>query len=208
MHRTLSIALLCLAATANAAPVTIQLPPDTSTLRTSDLPGYAVARQKCGICHSANYISFQPPNMNQAAWTTEMQKMQQNYGAPITDDEVKLIGAYLAVAYGSAKATDPSVVALAPPAAPVAAASTPDAAVEALLSANACLGCHAIDHKIVGPAFKDVAAKYKSDVNARPEIAARIRSGGSGIWGDIAMPPMPGIDASQADTLAAFVLGQ
>ncbi|HET6473758.1 MAG TPA: c-type cytochrome, partial [Pseudomonadales bacterium] len=148
------------------------------------------------------------PTMSQAAWTAEMTKMKEAYGAPIDDDEVKLIGAYLAVAYGSAKATDPSVVALASLATPTAPRAAADTAVQALLSANACLGCHAIDHKIVGPGFKDVAAKYKGEPNAKATIAARIRSGGSGLWGDVAMPPMAGIDAAQADALAAFVLSQ
>ena len=53
---------------------------DTSTLRASDLPGYAIALQKCGICHSADYISFQPPGMDLAQWTAEMTKMQHSYG--------------------------------------------------------------------------------------------------------------------------------
>ena len=94
-----------------AEPAQIKLPPEVAKLRTSKLPGYAIAMQKCSICHSADYVSYQPPGMSQAQWTAEMAKMQHTYGAPISDDEVKLLGAYLAVAYGSAKASNTEVVA-------------------------------------------------------------------------------------------------
>lgn len=88
------------------------LPTDTSMLRQSELPGYAIVQQKCGICHSADYVSYQTPGMSQAQWNAEMTKMQHSYGAPINEDEIKLIGAYLAVTYGSASKEDASVVAL------------------------------------------------------------------------------------------------
>ncbi len=103
----LAAGLTAVAVAAQTRP--IALPPDTSTLRPSALPGYQLAQQKCAICHSADYVSYQPPGMTQAQWTAEMTKMRQAYGAPLDDTEVKMLGAYLAVAYGSAKATDPSV---------------------------------------------------------------------------------------------------
>ena len=80
--------------------------------------------QKCAICHSADYVAYQSPSMTQAQWTGEMAKMQHAYGAPISDDEVRQLGAYLAVAYGSAKATDPEVMAASTAPAPAAAAAT------------------------------------------------------------------------------------
>lgn len=202
---TLGLVIGLTAASISAAPTEIKLPPDTSTLRASELPGYAVALQKCSICHSADYVSFQPPNMNQAQWTAEMTKMQHSYGAPLSDDEVKLIGAYLAVAYGGAKATDPDVVALS------ATAEAPGGAaidVQALLNSNACLACHAIDNKVVGPAFRDVATKYKGDTTAQDKLAAYIQKGGVGNWGQVPMPPMAGLNDAQAQALATFVLKQ
>jgi mono/diheme cytochrome c family protein len=99
-------------AAAGAAAEGITLPPDSSKLRPSTLPGYALAQQKCGICHSADYISHQPPDVDQVHWTAEMGKMQHSYGAPLDRDEIALIGAYLAVAYGSAKPSDASVTSL------------------------------------------------------------------------------------------------
>ena len=197
----------------------IKLPPEVAKLRTSSLPGYAIAMQKCAICHSADYVNYQPPGMTQAQWTAEMAKMQHAYGAPISDDEVKQIGAYLAVAYGSAKATDPAVLAVAAPpavattppsAVPVAAPTTAAATGElmALLNSNACLSCHAIAQKIVGPAYQDVAAKYKGDGQAVAKLEASIRNGSVGKWGAAPMPPFPALSEAQLKALAEFVLKQ
>ncbi|MEO8937816.1 MAG: cytochrome c [Burkholderiaceae bacterium] len=111
-----ALALLFLSASvaAFAAPADIALPPETVALRTSSLPGYAIAEQKCGICHSADYIAYQPPAMTVAQWTAEMAKMQHAYGAPISDEEVKLLGIYLASAYGNAKQVTAADVVLKP----------------------------------------------------------------------------------------------
>lgn len=187
----------------------ITLPPDVSTLRPSALPGYALARQKCVICHSADYINYQAPGFTQAQWTAEAKKMQHSYGAPLDAQEIKSIGAYLAVAYGSAKATDTSVIAASSAAKTTSGATTVAAIdVHALLRANACLGCHAVDKKVVGPAYRDVAAKYKTQANAQDTLAVSIRNGGIGKWGDVPMPPMSALSQAQAKAVAAYVLAQ
>jgi cytochrome c551/c552 len=201
-----------------AASADIQLPAEVAKLRPSTLPGYAIAVQKCAICHSADYVSYQPPNLTQAQWTAEMSKMQHAYGAPISDDEVKQLGAYLAVAYGSAKASDPGVLALSAlvpvPAAVkdsvvVASASTgPAINVQALLNTNNCTSCHAIDQQIVGPGFKQVAAKYKGDPQALFSLQSSIRKGGAGRWGQVPMPPYPGLSDVQVKALAEYVMNQ
>ena len=209
-------AAICLiaASPARAAPVGITLPPETAKLRPSPLPGHALAAQKCAICHSADYISYQPPGLNQTQWTAEVAKMQHAYGAPLDDAEVRQIGAYLAVVYGSAKATDAAVVAAGKPmnataAPPKAAAPSAGAIdVQALLNGNACLGCHAVDKKIVGPAFRDVAAKYKGDAQALGKVEASIRQGGVGKWGQVPMPPIGALSKSQLNALAEYVLKQ
>jgi len=92
----------CFTAVGFAGPADIQLPPETAQLRPSDLAGFVVAAQKCSLCHSADYINFQPPGMTLTQWTAEMTKMQHTYGAPIDDTEVKLLGIYLAATYGDA----------------------------------------------------------------------------------------------------------
>lgn len=80
---------------------------------------------------------------------------------------------------------------------PVAAAAAPAAV--ALLQKNGCVACHSVDTKIVGPAFRDVAAKYGSRPDAVAYLSGKIHSGGSGIWGAI---PMPAQGLSDADAKA------
>ena len=215
--RTAALALFCsMAALAQAAPLTITLPAETAKLRPSSLPGYQIAMQKCATCHSADYVAYQPPGMTLKQWTAEMSKMQHLYGAPITDGDVDKIGAYLAVTYGSAKeselnadmkmaaaATEPAAAAPGPATAGAAVAD-----VTTLLNANGCLACHGIEKKIVGPGYKEVAAKYRGDATAVSKVEASIRNGGAGKWGQIPMPPFMQLTPEELRTLAEFVLKQ
>jgi cytochrome c551/c552 len=202
-------ALLCaaqvgLATLASAAPLSITLPPETAAFKPSTMPGYALAQQKCSVCHSADYINFQPPGMSLAQWTAEAGKMQHVYGAPISDQEVSVIGAYLAATYGSAKANDADVQAASN--APAVAVAKVDA--KALLQNNACLSCHAIEHKVVGPAYRDVAAKYAKDPQAMDRLMSSIQHGGSGKWGDVPMPPFAQLSPDDLKSLATFIMSQ
>ena len=78
---------------------------------------------------------------------------------------------------------------------------------EALAKAKNCMSCHAVDKKLVGPAYKDVAAKYKGDAGAVDKLAAKIKAGGKGVWGEIPMPPN-NVTPDEAKKLAAWVLAQ
>jgi cytochrome c len=69
-----------------------------------------------------------------------------------------------------------------------------------------CMACHAIDKKIVGPAYKDVAAKYAKDKDAVAKLADKIVKGGSGVWGPVPMPANAQVSPEEAKTLAAWVL--
>ena len=92
----------------------------------------------------------------------------------------------------------------------VAAAATisaPAVADEALAKAKNCLACHATDKKLVGPAYKEIAAKYKGDKAAEAKLAEKIMKGGSGVWGQVPMPANPQVSADEAKTLAKWVLG-
>ncbi|WP_246796467.1 c-type cytochrome [Burkholderia perseverans] len=71
---------------------------------------------------------------------------------------------------------------------------------------NACMGCHAVDHKLVGPSFKDVAARYKNDPAAADKLAKKIRDGGSGVWGVIPMPAHPGMSDADIKSVVKWVL--
>ncbi len=78
---------------------------------------------------------------------------------------------------------------------------------EALAKAKNCMACHAIDKKVVGPAYKDVAAKYKSDKAAVATLAAKIKTGGKGVWGEVPMPPN-NVTPEEATKLATWVMAQ
>jgi cytochrome c len=78
---------------------------------------------------------------------------------------------------------------------------------EALAKSKNCMACHAIDKKLVGPAYKDVAAKYKGDAKAPAMLATKIKAGGKGTWGEIPMPPN-NVTPEEAAKLAAWVLSQ
>jgi cytochrome c len=80
------------------------------------------------------------------------------------------------------------------------------AAAKALATKSACLACHAADKKLVGPAYKDVAAKHKGQADALAVVAARIKSGGSGLYGAVPMPPQANLKDDELKLLAEWVL--
>ncbi|OOG37892.1 c-type cytochrome [Polaromonas sp. A23] len=82
--------------------------------------------------------------------------------------------------------------------------SAPGAAVMPLLQKNACIGCHAMDGKLVGPSFKDVAGKYKGRVDAVNYLAGKIKGGGQGVWGSMPMPPQT-LNEAEATQLAQWL---
>lgn len=78
---------------------------------------------------------------------------------------------------------------------------------EALAKAKGCMACHKVDAKLVGPAYKEVAAKYKGDKGAAATLAAKVKAGGKGVWGPTPMPPNNVTD-DEAKKLVAWVLSQ
>lgn len=77
---------------------------------------------------------------------------------------------------------------------------------QALAQKNACLSCHGVDKKIVGPAFKEVAKKYAGDKGASARLAAKVKAGGKGVWGEIPMPPNPAVKAEDVSKIVDWVL--
>jgi len=75
-----------------------------------------------------------------------------------------------------------------------------------LARAKNCQACHAADRKLVGPSYKDIAARYAKDRDAATRIARKIRDGGVGVWGQIPMPANPQVDEAEALTLARWIL--
>jgi len=72
--------------------------------------------------------------------------------------------------------------------------------------ANACMGCHAVDRKLVGPSFQQIAAKYKGDAQASVKLAHKVKDGGSGVWGAIPMPAHPAMSDADIRTVVSWVL--
>lgn len=86
------------------------------------------------------------------------------------------------------------------------AVAIPAQANEELAKKNACMACHAVDKKLVGPSFKDIAAKYRGDKNAEAMLADKVKKGGSGVWGQVPMPPNAAVPEGDIKTLVKWVL--
>lgn len=89
-----------------------------------------------------------------------------------------------------------------------AAAAHVAAADADLAKAKNCMACHAVSSKLVGPAYKDVAAKYAGQKDAEDKLVQKIMKGGSGVWGAIPMPANPQVSEAEAHTLVKWVLAQ
>jgi len=85
-------------------------------------------------------------------------------------------------------------------------AAAPAQASEELAKKHACFACHAVDKKLVGPSYKDVAAKYKSDAGAAAKLAEKVKKGGQGVWGPVPMPPNPAVSDADMKTMVAYIL--
>jgi len=76
----------------------------------------------------------------------------------------------------------------------------------ALATSKNCMSCHTVERKVIGPAFKDVAAKYRGNAGAVDMLANKIMKGGSGVWGPVPMPANNQVNEAEAKKLAAWVL--
>jgi cytochrome c len=100
------------------------------------------------------------------------------------------------------------VAALPTAAALLALSAAPAWAQQDLAQKKNCMSCHAIDKKLVGPAYKDVAAKYAGQKDAVDKLAEKVLKGGSGVWGAVPMPANPQVNEAEAKQLVAWILTQ
>jgi cytochrome c len=84
----------------------------------------------------------------------------------------------------------------------------PASAQEELAKKHACFACHAVDKKLVGPAYKDVAAKYRNDKQAEAKLVEKVKKGGTGVWGQVPMPPNASVPDADVRALVKWVLSQ
>lgn len=202
--RTLATAVALMLA-GSAGALEIQLPPETATYKPSELPGYQLVQRNCMTCHAAQYASSQPPASPRAYWEATVKKMKKPFGAQFDDADMPAMVDYLVKTYGAERGAAAPAAAVKPAAAAVPAAGGQD--VKTLLAANGCMACHALDQKVVGPGFAEVAARYKGK-DGVAAVAANIRSGGAGKWGPVPMPPFSQLSAADAATLAKYVLSR
>jgi cytochrome c len=87
-------------------------------------------------------------------------------------------------------------------------ASLPAHAQEELAKKHACLACHAVDKKLVGPAYKDVAAKYRGDAGAEAKLVDKVKKGSQGTWGQVPMPPNSNVPDADVRALVKWILSQ
>jgi len=88
----------------------------------------------------------------------------------------------------------------------VCVAALPAVANEELAKKHACTACHAIDKKLVGPGYKEVAAKYRGDAKAEAMLVEKVKKGGVGVWGQVPMPPNSTVPDADVKTLVKWVL--
>ncbi len=81
-----------------------------------------------------------------------------------------------------------------------------NAKAEALMKKDGCAACHSVDKKIVGPAYVDVAAKYKNDKNAVAMLSKKVKEGGTGVWGPIPMPPNAATSQADITELVTWIM--
>ena len=93
-------------------------------------------------------------------------------------------------------------------AAAIVPASVPAQAQEELAKKHACFACHAVDKKLVGPAYKDVAAKYRGDSGAEAKLVDKVKKGSQGTWGQVPMPPNASVPDADVRALVKWILSQ
>ena len=158
-------------------------------------PGSTLTENKCKICHELQHIRRSPLSRGELA---DNLKNMKERGTPMSDAEMATILDYLAIYYNRDQP--------APPAGPDTLVS--GSAIEKLLAANACSGCHALERRVVGPSFREISLRYAKQPEAKNRLISKVRGGGQGAWGNVPMPPNPGLSEADAATLVAWVLQQ
>jgi cytochrome c len=177
----------------------------------------------CDGCHGGGAIGWVGPSLVDGRWRyggAPEEIFSSVYygrpkGMPAYGGVIGVNGVWMLVAYLKSQ-TPPSVVpttnyempsaapATAPPA--QAAAATSPATPELMLTKYGCVACHSVDHKVIGPALENVAEKYHGNADAVAHLTEKVRAGGSGVWGDIPMPPNPQVPDADLQTLVQWVL--
>ncbi len=158
-------------------------------------PGSTLTENRCKLCHELQHIRRTP--LSRGEWSDNLKNMRER-GTPMTDEELAVMLDYLSAYYSR----DP-----APPPAPDTLRATENDPVARLLQDRACIACHALDQRIVGPSFREIARRYAGDSGAPARLAAKVRAGGQGVWGPVPMPAAGAIPDPELATILDWVLG-
>lgn len=176
-------------------PLSAQEPEAPRTLTPGK--GVELTTSRCVICHDAQHITR--AKLSRDEWAFNVKNMVER-GAPITPEEIPPIVEYLSTYYNRDVAL------------PVAeaAAATPSAEdpAQKLLTANACIACHAVDRKLIGPGFREIAQRYQAQGGAPDQLAKKIRDGGSGVWGATPMPPHQHLGDADLRLMVSWIMQQ
>ncbi len=160
--------------------------------------GSDLTMARCALCHEITHVTR--ARLSRGEWEDNVRNMIER-GAPIPPNEIPVIVEYLATYYNRDSAP--------PPPDPAAAASSAGQdPVQRLLAHNACTSCHGIDQKIVGPSFREVAARYAGDGAAGKRLADKIKTGGAGNWGSIPMPPHAKLSDVELAQMVSWILAR
>jgi cytochrome c551/c552 len=162
--------------------------------------GSDLTTARCVTCHDARHITR--AKLSRGEWEDNIRNMKER-GAPMEPQEIPVILEYLATYYNRDT----------PAPAPDASASGDGMAggadpVAKLLIANACVACHTLDKRVVGPSFREVAARFAGDAGAGGKLVKKIREGGAGGWGAVPMPPHPQLTDADLNTMVGWILQQ
>jgi cytochrome c len=177
------------------------------------------ASMNCDGCHGGGAIGWVGPSLVDGRWRyggSEEEIFTSIYygrpkGMPAYGGVIGTDGAWMLVAYIKAQAVPPVVPTTSwlpggnATNAPAAAVKQASVAPEEMPAKYGCTACHAVDHKVVGPAFKDVAAKYKGQ-DVEEQLAQKVKSGGAGVWGQVPMPPNPQVPDPDLHAIVKWVL--
>jgi len=166
-----------------------------------DIAARRVFEANCGACHNLDLPRSQ--RLTRDVWDEVIHDMVEKFGAKwITPPKAELIGSYLAKYRGQEPVPEPELP-------PEAQRWHPeDPKIRELMTKRACLSCHTLERPLLGPPFAVVAERYRNDPTAPAKLAKKIRAGGSGAWGSVAMPPNTGIPDAELNVLITWVLSR
>lgn len=175
-------------------PLAAQVPSDEKRIVAG--AGADLVAGRCGVCHDLSHITRS--RLARGEWEDNLAMMVKRGMPPLPPAESEAVLAYLSRHYGP-KGPAPGL--------PFFGAAVDGAPVDVarLVAANGCEGCHAVDRRVVGPSFREVAARHAAsgDVAA---LARKLREGGVGAWGQVPMPAMPQLTQVEAEALVRHVL--